>query len=625
MLFRVFYIQAFEGEHLQRLAYEQQTRDRLITPNRGTIYDRNMIGLAVTESVASVSVIRNQIQDFELVATVLSEMLGLDYDTVFTQINRRLALQRIKTQVDKEIADQIRAMNIPGIVIDEDVRRIYPFGSLAAQVIGFVGRDNQGIIGLEAKYDRFLKGEPGRIMTETDAAGRELPLGEIMRIAPNPGYNLVLTLDYVVQSYAEQMIASAVEYRNARRGLIIVMNPQNGEILALANYPSFDLNEPFIINDPALAEIWHTFDNAEQMAHLNRMWRNFGINDTFEPGSTSKIMTLAAGIEEGVITLDDQFHCGSGTQVANRFIRCWRSPRSHPTQNFIEGMQNSCNPVFMETASRLGAETFFAYMRRFGLMNKTGVDLPGEAVGIFHKMENIGPVELATMSFGQSFQISPLQLMRAVAATVNGGYLITPHVGMKITDANGLIVEDLSAGIGRGEQIISAETSALMRDILESVVDAGTGNRTYIPGYRVGGKTATSEKLPRRSGLYIASFITVAPAEHPTVMAFVLIDEPKGEYYGGQVAGPVMKGLLESILPYLGIEPIFSEEELEEKGIGQVAVPYLVGLTYREANAALREVGLSTLRLGEGEAVTIQFPPPGEVVNEGSRIILTFE
>lgn len=620
LLFRVFYIQAVDAGFLQEKAYEQQTRDRLISPNRGAIYDRNMIGLAVTESVCSVSVIRAQVKDPEHVAEVLSEILELDYETVLAKVKRRVALERIKTKVEKEVADRIREMNIPGVVVDEDIKRVYPYNELAAQVIGFVGKDNQGIIGLEAKYDSYLKGQSGKILTYTDASGINVFNGEITRIEPVDGYSLVTTLDMVVQRYAEQTIKKAVDMKNAKRGLIIVMNPQNGEIYAMANYPSFDLNDPFTINSAELASVWDSMTGEDQMLKLNQMWRNFAINDTNEPGSTFKIITSSAGLEEGVINLESTFNCGGGKQVANRFIKCWRSPRSHGVQTFLQGIQNSCNPVFIETAERLGTETFYSYMEKFGFKNKTGVDLPGEAVGIIHKLENVGPVELATMSFGQSFQITPLQLLRAVSACINGGYLITPHVGAKVVDDNGLVVEEFT--YKRGEQVISEETSALMRMVLESVVEYGTGNRTYLPGYRIGGKTATSEKLPRRSGLYISSFLTLSPAENPQVLALVLIDEPQGAYYGGQVAGPVMKELLENILPYLGIEPEYNEKELAVKGVGTAVVPELSGLEMKTAVKMLQTLGFTPETVGEGDNVVHHFPASGEEINLGTKVIL---
>jgi len=623
LLFRVFYIQAFEANFLQMRAFEQHTRDRLITPNRGHIYDRNGVGLAVTETVSSVSVIRAQITDPEKVARVLSEKLEMDYDEVMVKISRRVALERIATKVDKDVADAIRAMNLDGVVIDEDVLRVYPYSSLAAQVIGFVGRDNQGIIGLEAKFDAFLAGERGRILTETDGRGMLLHDSIIIREEPTPGYNLITSLDVVVQRYAEQTIRLAVEAKQAQRGLIVVMNPQTGEIYAMANEPSFDLNDPFTINSPELASLWGTFTNEQQMNHLNQMWRNFAINDTFEPGSTAKIMTGAAGLQSGVITPQTMFNCGGAHLVGDRFIRCWRSPRSHGALNFIQGFQHSCNPVFMVTGEKIGAELFYEYMGLFGFNRKTGIDLPGEAVGIMHRLENVGPVELATMSFGQSYQITPLQLMAATAATVNGGFVITPHVGLRLEDADGNIVQEFTHE--RGERILSEETSQIMVSILESVVQEGTGNRTYLPGMRIGGKTATSEKLPRRSGKYIASFITFAPADNPQVMAFVLIDEPRGAYYGGQVAGPIMKELLTNILPYLGVVPVFSEAELAEDGVGQVEVPNLIGQNRAAAVKSLREMEIDFEERGSGSTVVWQFPLAGEMINANSKIILFLE
>lgn len=618
--FRLIYIQIVDGEMLQTRAFEQHTRDRLIRPDRGNIYDRNMVGLAVTRTVATVSVIRAQVEDSELVARTLADALDMDFDLVYEKVGRRVALERIKSHVDPEIAEELRRLRIPGIIIDEDVARVYPFNDLAAQVIGFVGIDNQGIIGLEAKFDSYLAGQVGKILTETDARGREFADSETIRIAPIDGHNLVTTIDAVVQQFAQQTIESAVQAKQAIRGAIIVMNPQTGEILAMANVPSFDLNEPFAINRPELAEIWESLTLDERMNYLNQMWRNFTINDTFEPGSTFKIVTGAAGLEEGVATTDSIFVCTGSRTVGGRQIGCWRRPRSHGALNFIEGFENSCNPVFMEIGERLGAEVFHQYMHRFGFASRTGVDLPGEAVGIMFDVDEIGPVELAVMSFGQSFQITPLQLMRAAAATVNGGYLITPHVGMKIIDNDGNLVEEF---IYRERvRIMSPGTSELMAQILESVVYVGTGHRSYIPGYRIGGKTATSQKLPRGSGKYISSFLTFAPAENPEIMTLVLIDEPQGAYYGGQVAGPVMKELLASIMPYLEIAPVFNEEELEMDGVGQVVVPGLVNQNLSVARHILYKLGLETEYSGEGRVVANQFPLPGEIVNQGTKVIL---
>ena len=547
---RVGYIMLTKDEEYQNKAYEQQTRDRLITPKRGSILDRNGVGMAVTESVSSVSVIHAQIKDKEATATALSEILELDYDDVLEDIEERVALKRIKTKVDNETAAEIRALELPGVMIDEDIERTYPYCTLAANVIGFVGKDNQGIIGLESKYEDYLKGKAGKILTQTDSKGLRVSDAE-ERVEPISGDNLVTSIDVVIQQYAEQEIKAAVEAKGAKSGLIIVMNPQNGEIYAMANYPTFDLNEPFTINDPELAKAWDTFTSEEKNDYLNRMWRNKAINDTYEPGSTFKIVTASAGLEEGVITPDSPFTCTGSMTAGGRQIKCWRYPRTHGEQTFVQGVRNSCNPVFMQVAERIGADKFHEYMIKFGFNEKTGIDLNGEAVGILHKKDDIGPVELATMSFGQTFQITPIQLLRAAAAVVNGGRLITPHFAVKTIDDDGFTQKVFEWP--DGGRAISEETSEKMRAILESVVAEGTGNKAQVDGYRIGGKTATSQKLPRGSGKYIASFMSFAPADKPTVMALVLIDEPQGVYYGGTVAGPVMKDLLSNILPYLNI------------------------------------------------------------------------
>ncbi len=618
---RVAFIEFFRAEKLQEMAYEQQTRDRLITPKRGSILDRNGEGIALTETVNAVSVIPVQVKEKEKTAQFLSEKLDLEYAEVLEKVQQKVALVRIKTKVDTELAAEIREANYPGVEVDEDVRRVYPYSELAAQVIGFVGKDNQGIIGLEAKYDELLEGEQGKILTLTDSRGNEVD-SEQERIPPVDGKNLVTTIDVVMQQYAEQTIAKAVETKGAKKGLIIILNPQNGEIYAMANYPTFDLNDPFTINDAQLAAMWDGFSQEEQNDYLNKMWRNTAINDTYEPGSTFKIITSSAGLEEKVVTPESSFYCRGFHIAGDRQIKCWRYPRTHGAENFVQGVQNSCNPVFMEIGERLGPETFLEYMQKFGFAQKTGVDLAGEATGIIHKLENIGPVELATMSFGQSFQITPLQLLRAASSIVNGGHLVTPHFAKGIADEEGNMVEAFQ--YEEGEQIISRETSETMKTILESVVSEGTGSKAYLPGYRIGGKTATSEKLPRRSGKYIASFMSFAPAENPQVMALVLIDEPQGVYYGGTVAGPVMQELLQNILPYLGIEPKYNEKEAEEAADLKTTVPDLNGMTINEAKTALFQAGLSAEIETEGEKVERQIPPAGETVNKGTKILLYF-
>ena len=619
---RVVYIQVVLGEDLQSKAYEQQTRDRLIAPKRGSILDRNGVGLALTETVNTISVIPIQVKQKEETAKYLSDVLELEYDTVLEKIKQNVALVRIKNKVDKQTALEIRKKAMSGIVVDEDIKRVYPYSSLASQVLGFVGKDNQGIIGLESKYNEYLQGKAGKILTLTDSRGLTVDNAQ-ERIAPEDGKTLVTSIDVVVQQYAEQTLAKAVEAKGAKNGIIIVMNPQNGEVYAMANYPSFDLNDPFTINSEELAGIWGNMSEQEKNDALNQMWRNTAINDTYEPGSTFKTITSSAGLEEGVVTPESSFVCNGYYVAGDRQIKCWRYPRTHGAETFVQGVQNSCNPVFMIVAERMGAEIFADYMTKFGFREKTGIDLPGEAVGIIHKTENIGPVELATMSFGQSFQITPLQLLRAVSAIINGGNLITPHIATEILDENGTVVQTFE--YEKGRQVISQNTSEQMKKILESVVSEGTGNKAYIPGYRIGGKTATSEKLPRRSGKYIASFLTFAPAENPQVLSLVLINEPQGNYYGGSVAGPVMKELLQNILPYLGIETIYSQKELEMEEVQKITVPDFVGMTVQEAKKALYEQEIDYEIQGEGEIITTQFPKSGEEVNKNTKILLSTE
>lgn len=617
ILCRVAWLQSSAGGDYVKMAYDQQTRDRLIAPRRGDITDRSGRVLAGTESAAAVSVIHAQVKDAEKTAKILSDVLDLEYDEVLKKVEKRVALVRIKDKVSEENVKKLRDMQLDGVMIDEDIKRVYPYKTTAAQVLGFVGKDNQGIIGLEAKYDSVLKGKKGRIMTYTKATGKEIPNLPQQRVAPENGGNLVTTLDLNIQRYAEQLIENTVKIKQAKSGAIIVMDPRNGEIYAMANYPSFDLNTPYTVNDAGLAAVWDSLDAKTKNDALNKMWRNFTINDTYEPGSTFKVITSAAGLEEGVVKPTDTFSCNAGRVVADRLIKCWRAPRSHGTETFVEGVRNSCNPVFMDVAARLGGDRFYDYMLKYGFDKKTGVDLPGEAVGIMHARDKIGPLEVATMSFGQGFQITPLQLISAVSATVNGGKRITPHFAKEIRAEDGE-TESVFEYDG-GEQIISKQTSDTMRGILESVVAVGTGSKTYIPGMRIGGKTATSQKLPRGSGKYIASFCAFAPAEDPRVAALVLINEPQGVYYGGQVAGPVMQRLLGNILPYLGIEPEYNDTETESE---PKTVENYTGLKKGAALAMIQKNGLTAEFMGEGETVRAQFPAAGEKINPGSRVIL---
>ncbi len=608
MLFRVGWLMSSAGGDFVKMAHDQQTRDRLISPRRGNITDRNGEIIAGTQTAYAISVIHAQIKDEEKTAAALAQTLQLDYAEVLKKVQKRVALVRIKDKTDAATAEKIRAMQLDGVMIDEDIKRVYPYNETAAQVIGFVGKDNQGITGLEARYDSILKGEKGRILTYTKANGTEIPNLPQQREAPVDGGELVTTIDINIQRYAEQLIKNTVDVKQAKSGLIIVMDPQNGEIYAMANYPSFDLNKPYEIT-PAFEQ------SGSKNDILNRMWRNFAINDTYEPGSTFKVITSAAGLEEGAVKPNDTFECNAGRNVADRRIKCWRAPRSHGTQTFVQGVQNSCNPVFIDVAARLGGEKFYDYMIKYGFNKKTGVDLPGEAVGIMHKRDKIGPLELAVMSFGQGFQITPLQLISAVAATVNGGVRITPHFAKSIK--YGEKTNDLV--YGSGERIISKKTSDTMREILESVVSEGTGSKTYIPGYRIGGKTATSQKLPRGSGKYIASFCAFAPAEDPKAIALVLINEPQGVYYGGQVAGPVMQQLMGNILPYLGIKAQYNEKEKE---FAPLTAENYVGMKTNDAKQRLEKLKIITEIVGNGENVTKQLPAPGELINAESKIIL---
>lgn len=617
---RLGYIQLVEGEKLQELAKEQQTRDRTIVPTRGNIYDRNFNVLAQSASVATIGVVHAQIEQPEQVAQILSEHLNMDYEKVYKKVTKVVAFERIATKVEKSVADEIRALNLPGVKVDEDSKRYYPYQTLAAQTLGFVGKDNQGIVGLEVKYDQYLKGTPGKILMETDGRGQRREEEAEIRIDPVNGNHLVTTLDLTLQQYAEQAIEKAVTMKGAKRGAVIMLNPQNGEIYALAIKPNFNLNEPFTINDEQLASQWQLLTDSEKQNYLNQMWRNFTINDTYEPGSTFKIFTAAMGLEENVVSENSMFNCTGSKVVAGRTIKCWRSPRSHGAETFVQGVQNSCNPVFMEVAEKIGSDKFYDYMLQFGFKSKTNIDLPGEAIGILHQKKNIGPVELATMSFGQSFQITPMQLLSAASAAVNGGYKVTPHAGKAIVDDQGQVVTSFDTP--KGEQIISTQTSERLKKILESVVSEGGGKKAYIPGYRIGGKTATSQKLPRGSGKYTASFLSFAPAENPVIMTLVIIDEPKGTYYGGTIAGPVMKEILANALPYLGVEPEYNSAEAQLEEVQKIEVPDFKNMSRKDAKNFANEQGVQIEIQGEGEQIISQFPLAKETVNKTTKIIL---
>ena len=543
---RLFYLMVYRAEYYSQMAEDLHQRERTIKAARGRILDRNGVVIADNRTVCTISVVHNQIEEPEEVIRVLSAELGVDEETVRKKVEKYSAREIIKTNVDKKDGDRIRLAKLAGVKVDEDYRRHYPYGSLASRVLGFTGGDNQGIIGLEVQYESWLKGQDGMILTLSDAAGVEIENAAEDRLEPVAGHDLVTSLDVNIQKYAEQAAYQVLEKKHAKSVSIIVMNPQSGEILAMVNAPEFDLNEPFTLIPGIAADA--EGKNTEEL--LNRMWRNRCINDTYEPGSTFKIITAAAGLEAGVVSLADTFSCPGFRIVEDRKIGCHKTS-GHGSENFLQGMMNSCNPVLIDVGQRLGVDAYYRYFSQFGLLGKTGIDLPGEAATIMHKKENMGLVELATVSFGQSFQITPLQLITTASSIVNGGRRVTPHLGVKAVNRSSGSVRVFSypdKGV-----ILSEETSASMRYILEQVVAEGSGKNARVEGYRIGGKTATSEKLPRSLKKYISSFLGFAPADDPQVMALITIDEPEGIYYGGTIAAPVIGGLFESILPYLGI------------------------------------------------------------------------
>ena len=548
---RLAYLMVFRSEYYSEKAEDLHQRERTIKAARGEIIDRNGQVIATNRTVCTVSVIHSQIQDPEEVIAVLSRELGVAEETVRARVEKRSSREIVKTNVDKTVGDAIRNMGLAGVKVDEDYKRYYPWDSLASRVLGFTGGDNQGIIGLEVEYEECLKGTAGKILTMTDAAGIEIENAAEDRIEPVAGNDLYISLDVNIQKYAEQAASQVMEKKGAKQVSILVMDPRNGEILAMASVPEFHLNDPFSLPEGTETPA----DEKEEQDLLNRMWRNPCVSDTYEPGSTFKIITAAAGLEEGVVDLDDHFNCPGFRIVEDRKIRCHKTG-GHGSETFLQGMMNSCNPVLIDVGQRLGVENYYKYFQQFGLMGKTGIDLPGEASTIMHQKEKMGAVELATVSFGQSFQITPVQLAATVSSIINGGTRITPHFGIRAVSADGSRIREFE--YPEGERILSEETSATMRYILEQVVAEGSGKNAAIAGYRIGGKTATSEKLPRSLKKYISSFIGFAPADDPQVLALITIDEPEGIYYGGTIAAPVVADVFKNILPYLGIQ---AEEE----------------------------------------------------------------
>ena len=550
---RLGYLMINQADHYGVLARQIHERERSIKAERGKILDCNGVELANNKPVCTISVIHSQITDPEHVIHILAGELGLSEEKVRKRVEKVSSIERIKSNVDKDLADKIREYDLDGVMIDEDYKRYYPLGTLASRVIGFTGSDNQGIIGLEVEYEKYLHGIDGTILTLTTARGVEIENAAENRIEPVPGNNLTLSIDVNIQKYAEQAAKKVFEAKQANNVKLIAMNPQNGEIYAMVNYPEFDLNNPYILQVDSAALTAKQKNDA-----LNKMWRNGCISDTYEPGSTFKVVTATAALEEGVVGLNDHFNCPGFKIVEDRRIRCHKTA-GHGSETFIQGIQNSCNPVFMEIGARVGPKNMYKNFKKLGLFKKTGVDVPGEAGSIMHKIDDVKPVELATMSFGQGFQITPLQLLRAASAVVNGGTLVTPHFGVTVSNYDGSIVKKFEYPLEK--DVIKQETSETMKMLLESVVSQGSGKNAYIEGYEIGGKTATSEKLPRSSNKYISSFMGFAPADNPKIIAIVLIDEPVGTYYGGTIAAPVIKELLANVLPYLGVEPSYKAEK----------------------------------------------------------------
>lgn len=617
---RLGYLMLFQADYYIELATELHERERSIKAARGKILDINGEILADNKTVCTISVVHSQVEAPEQIVEVLHQELGIDKETLEKKVNKYSAREKIKTNVDKEIGDRIRGYKLAGVKVDEDYKRYYPYETLASKVLGFTGSDNQGIIGLEVKYEEYLKGSNGKILTLTDARGVELQDAGERRKEAVKGYNLRTSLDKNIQKYAEQAALKVYEKKSATNVGLIVIRPSNGEILAMVNVPEFNLNDPYTLNVKGEENV----NSEEKQNLLNKMWRNLCINDTYEPGSTFKIFTAAAAFESGVVTFEDNFSCPGFRIVEDRKIRCHKVG-GHGGETFLQGMMNSCNPVFMDVGARVGVDNFYKYMEQFGLLEKTGIDLPGEAGTIMHKKENVGPVELATMSFGQSFQITPIQLATTVSTIINGGTRITPHFGVDIQDDEGNVIKTFQ--YKERENAVSAETVEKMRFGLEKVVSEGSGNKAYIAGYRIGGKTATSQTLPRGSGKYISSFIGFAPADDPQVLALVVIHNPQGIYYGGTIAAPVINELFSNILPYLGIEPEYTDEEIEKYEIGEFIMPSLVGWEKAQAERELEEYGMEVEIMGEGEGkiVTEQFPAAGEKVKTKTRVILWLE
>ena len=632
LIFRVAWVQLVQGAQLQKMAIEQQTRDRIVSSKRGTIYDRNKVELAVSISVETVSVIPKEITQPEKVAGKLCEILGIDYNQIFKKVtNKTSFIEIIKRKVDREQTDAIRKWindeKIQGVKINEDTKRAYPNNNLASYVIGFTGSDNQGLDGIELMYESVLKGLPGRIVSETDASGKGMPFDRERLYTPQDGTNLVLTIDETIQHIAERYIENAViDNKCIGGGIAIIMKPKTGEILAMAVKPDFDLNNPFVPSDDNQKAKWNLFTKEEKSAIMQKMWRNKVVSDTYEPGSTFKIITSSAGLEEGVVTPTDTFTCTGAVDVAGFKLHCWvvGYGRTHGVETFAQGISNSCNPVFMEVGRRLGREKLFKYINAFGLQDRTGITLPGEAKGIFHNINKVGPLELATISFGQRIKVTPIEIISAISAVANGGKLMKPQLVKEMRDRDDNIIQTFEPQVVR--QVISKETASTLCELLAGVVAGGTGKNADVKGYRIAGKTGTADQGVN-TGVYVASFAGFAPADNPEVALLVVLNDPKGSsHMGGAIAAPVAGKIFGDVLPYMKVEPRFSPDEVVYK---ETKVPEVRGKKLKEVKEIIKASGLESRIIGQNpndeDLVTQQSPKPDIVVTTNSQVILFTE
>ena len=633
LTFRTGYLQLVKGEWLSTKAIEQQTREIPIEPKRGTIYDRNMKELAVSVTKYTVWCKPVEVKDKKSAATQVAEILDKEYEDVYKQVNKKnMALVKIERWIDDEKATKIREAKIPGIWVAEDNQRYYPYGNFASYVLGHTSSDSQGIAGIEMQYDKYLKGQAGKLIVSTDASGREIPRGMEQYYEPVQGKGLVLTIDEVIQHYTEKAVQKAYEINNAKRVTVVAMDPKTGDILSLASKPDYDPNDPRTPIYPYYQEELDKYSEKDKIQGYYKMWRNPAISDTYEPGSTFKLITSSSGLEENVIKENDKFTCTGGVTIKGQRIKCWRHYRPHGEQSFKEGVQNSCNPVFIEVGNRLGVSKLYDYIEGFGFMDKTNIDLPGEAKGILYNEKNVGPVELATISFGQSISVTPIQLITAISSIANDGNRMEPRFVKAYTDNQGNVIEEIKPT--KVKQVISEETSKKMMDIVESVVSQGSGKAAYIPGYRIGGKTGTAQKVidgRYAQGKYICSFIGIAPTDNPQIVVLAIVDEPTGvSAFGSTTAGPIVKEIMNDALPYLGVEPKYSEEEKEEFEKNKVTVPDVRDLAIEDAVKALEDVNLipnldTDIEIPKGTKVIDMFPKPGIKVDEESSIALYFK